>query len=424
MSASNPVLTRLADERDRVHEQIDQVLAGAEAEERDPSEAERELLARQKRRLEELEPQIVQLVDIEETRRDAKEARVLVRSRRETPDEGEGDEGDTGTGNGEGEGEGEGSYRTFAQYARDEILVRFDKVGAYVGPDIRRRAASRLTRQVPKVLTADVPGLLPPQYLTSYMQLIDRSRPLVDASNKVSLTAGKVQYPHITNRPEVAKQTAEKTTAGDGAMTVVFEDVLADTYLVAANFSWQVIQWSSPDALALWFNLAAADYAKKTDAAAGAVLAGADTAPITVEPPGDLAAWMGAITAAAGEVYANTGRYANTIAASPDVAFPLVGMVAAASPVFLATGAANLASGQFPAIGGLRFVTSAGLGAGTVVVGDFSALLTAENPGAPVELRAVEPSIGGIEVGIIGAFCAEITDPGAFAEIAPPVVTP
>ena len=40
MSATNPVLARLADERDRVHEQVDQVLAAVEAEERDPSEAE------------------------------------------------------------------------------------------------------------------------------------------------------------------------------------------------------------------------------------------------------------------------------------------------------------------------------------------------------------------------------------------------
>ena len=417
MGNANPVLTRLAEERDRTHEAIDEVLAAVEAEERDPSEAERGLLARQKARLEELEPQIVQLVEIEERRLDSRDARKLVR-RRETPAEPEGDEpeGD------EGEG-GEGKYRTFAHYARDAILVRFDKIAAQAGTGARERAAERLTRQVPTVLSTDVPGLLPPTYLRTYMQMIDRSRPLVDASNKATLTAGKIQYPHITERPQVAKQAAEKTTAGDGSMTVIFEDVLADTYLVAANFSWQVIQWSSPDALALWFDLAGASYAKKTDAAAGAVLAGADVAPVTVASD-DLAGWMAAVTAAAGEVYANTGRYANVLAASPDVAFPLAGMVAAASPVFLATGSADLSTGAFPSIGGLRFIVSAGLPAGTAIVGDFSALLTAENAGSPVELRAVEPSIGGLEVGIIGAFAAEITDPGAFAEIAPPVVVP
>ena len=55
--------------------------------------------------------------------------------------------------------------------------------------------------------------------------------------------------------------------------------------------------------------------------------------------------------------------------------------------------------------------------ADTVVVGDSSAVLCAETPGAPVELRAVEPSIGGLEVGIIGAFACELTEAGAFEEL-------
>jgi HK97 family phage major capsid protein len=421
MPGMNDVLQRLSDERERMHEAIDEVAASAAAEDRDLSDAERDLLARHRARLDQLEPQIVQLVEIEERRRDARDARALVRTgRRETP------EGDEGEGNGDGEGEGEGedspTYRTFAQYARDEILVRFDKAASMAGPGARSRAAERLQRVVPKVLMADVPGALPTQYLNQIMQLIDRSRPIVEASRRVSLTAGKVQIPQITNRPEVAVQAAEKTEAGDGAMTVGFIDEVATTYLVAANFSWQVIQWSNPDALALWFDLAAESYAKKTDAAAAAKLSAADAAPIAVGSA-DLAGWMEAIATAAGEVYANTGRYVNGIAAHPSVLYTLLGMVASEAPVFVATGSGNF-SGTFPAIGGLRPIPAPGLAADTVIVGDFSALLTAETAGAPVELRAIEPSIGGLEVGIIGAFLAEVVDPGAFAEITPPAVGP
>ena len=43
-----------------------------------------------------------------------------------------------------------------------------------------------------------------------------------------------------------------------------------------------------------------------------------------------------------------------------------------------------------------------------------TALLVAETPGAPVELRVVEPAIGGVEVGLIGAFEAVVVDDGAF----------
>jgi hypothetical protein len=60
---------------------------------------------------------------------------------------------------------------------------------------------------------------------------------------------------------------------------------------------------------------------------------------------------------------------------------------------------------------------SRGLNAGEIIVGDSAGLLVAETPGAPVELRVVEPSIGGYEVGIIGAFEAVVTDNGAFATV-------
>ena len=47
----------------------------------------------------------------------------------------------------------------------------------------------------------------------------------------------------------------------------------------------------------------------------------------------------------------------------------------------------------------------------------MAGLLVAETPGAPVELRVVEPAIGGLEVGIIGGFEAVVVDDGAFANI-------
>jgi hypothetical protein len=62
-------------------------------------------------------------------------------------------------------------------------------------------------------------------------------------------------------------------------------------------------------------------------------------------------------------------------------------------------------------------VKTRGLSAGVAVVGDAQGLLCAESPGAPVELRAVEAQIGGLEVGIIGAFEAVVVDEGAFSLI-------
>jgi hypothetical protein len=66
-------------------------------------------------------------------------------------------------------------------------------------------------------------------------------------------------------------------------------------------------------------------------------------------------------------------------------------------------------------IGPMNLVISRGLDSGTIIVGDSAGLLVAETAGAPVELRVVEPAIGGVEVGLIGAFEADVVDDGAFA---------
>ena len=411
------VLTRLSEERDRLHTQIDEVLDGAGQEDRDPSEAEKDLLARHKARLDQLEPQIVQLVELEERRRDARSAVAHVR-RRETPPEGDDGDEDGGDEDGGDEG-GPASYRHFGQYARDVLITRHDGIAANAGHGSRQRAAERLTRAVPKVLTADVAGIVPTQYISQIYQVINKARPIVDGASKVALSSGKLQWPQITNKPDVGKQSTEKTEAGDGTMVVGFLDKLADTYLVAANFSWQVVQWSNPDAMNLWFDLAAASYARETDKAAGTVLSGADATPIVVATD-DLAGWMGALAEASMDIYNTTGRYADTIAANPADAYKLLGYVSTANPVFLATGSADLSTGSFPSLGGLRMVVSHGITPGGVIVYDSKALLCAENPGAPVDLRVVEPSIGGIEVGIIGAFAAAMVEPGAVAELTPP----
>src|SRR5262249_19920451 len=120
-----------------------------------------------------------------------------------------------------------------------------------------------------------VPGLILPQHIAEIFEVIDRSRPIVQSSRSINLTSGKLTWPSITGRPNVAKQTAEKTGTFS-KMTVAMLETVADTFIGAGNLSWQTIQWSSPDALALFFDLMAESYAEQTeDAAAADLVAGA-----------------------------------------------------------------------------------------------------------------------------------------------------
>lgn len=397
------VLTRLYEDRDTQLAAVDTIVDRAESEDRDLSGSDQELIGRHHARIGELDPQIDQLEQIERARQAHTErmpvpVRGLPSAAPDVP--------------------APGSYATFAQYARDVLITRFDAIAQRAGGSpVRQAAEERISRAVANTLSTDVAGLVPPQYLTQIAQVILRVRPIVETARRVGLTSGQLMYPSITQRPIVGKQTAQKTEAPSQAMTVAFVTVTADTYVGAGDISWQAINWSTPDCLQLWFDLAAEQYGIQTEAATGTVLAAATlmaTPAIGATPT--LADWMAAIVAAAGTVYGAGNRMADTIYADPVTGYQILGQVSASSPVFVPTGTFSLTSGQGN-IAGLRLVISKGLPAKTVVVGDSTALLAAETAGAPVELRAVEPALGGMEVGVIGAFVSKIVDGTGFRKL-------
>ncbi len=310
-------------------------------------------------------------------------------------------------------------YRDFSSYALDYIITRTgpecSKIAQLAGGDkavLQAQERLGLLKRVNNTLSSNVGGLQPPQFIDQIFQVINKSRPLVDAAPSTALVRGQLTYPKITQRPLVAVQNTEKTEAGNQGMVVDMETATASTYLGGGDLSWQAINWSTPDALQLWFDLAAANYALKTETDAGDVVTDSAFAhiistPLTSTP--DFATFMTAVGAGYSKVYADSGRIANTIVMAPDRFGYLLGTTSTPTAIFV-----NVSGEQ---VGPLNFLVSRGLGAGEIVVGDMAGLLVAETPGAPVELRVVEPAIGGVEVGLIGAFEAVIVDDGSFSLI-------
>ena len=311
-------------------------------------------------------------------------------------------------------------YRNFSSFALDHIITRSGpecaKIAQLVGgEDAVLRAKERLgiiKRTPANTLSGNVEGLQPPQFLDQIFQVIDKSRPLVAAAPSTGLVRGKLNYPSVTQRPVVAVQATEKTEGGNQGMIVDMVETTASTYLGGGDLSWQAINWSTPDALQLWFDLCAADYALKTESdAAGVVIDDAFvnviSSPLSGTPT--YAEMMTAIGAGYTKVWTESGHIANTVVISPDRYGYVIGMTSTAQSIFVSVNGQN--------IGPLNILTSRGMDSGTMLVGDMNGLLVAETPGAPVELRVVEPAIGGLEVGLIGAFEAVIVDPGSFSLI-------
>jgi hypothetical protein len=429
------LLAQLVGERDQIDHTINDLLDHAVDDERDPTESERELITRSRARRDQLEPQIKELVELEERRAASVDAHAMLT--RGAPQSGP--EGRPEPRSGPQVRSEPFQYRAFHQWARDELIIRYPAIGVRAGDGAEEKAKERmaqhiavvgqgsdsalLVRQAPpgSTLTADIPGLLPPMHLQQIMQVISRARPLVQAARESGLNNnGQLTYPQIDQRPTVGTQPGEKEAFPRTKMLVSMQELKAVVYGGSGDLSWQDINWTSPNALQLWFDLAAEAYALQTEAAACASLT-----PVTQNvnvPADDLAGWVAAITAAAGMIHSTARRAPNVLIADITTGYQILGLVSAQTPVFFGAGSANLAEGTGN-VAGLRLILSPGFTAPRVYVGAIEQLLRGETPGSPVQLRAVEPSIGGMEVGVIGAFASKVIELAAFARLTPPAGT-
>ena len=419
-------LERLADERDRTNEKIEDLIQLAEEEQRDLADYEQEQVAKYRMRAEELESEIILLAADVERVNDARDVSRLVRE----DDDGAGSVKRYATAR---SNEGPVVYRSFAEFARDEMIVRFPEIANLAaGPRgdveaLRGEAQERLVRVV-NTLSSNVAGLVLPTHMTQIMDIIDGSRPVVASGRDVPLDRGSLTYPKIDQRPQSLLQSSEKTEGGTANMQVSLKTVTAETYIGGGDLSWQAINWSTPDSLQLWFDLAAEAYARQTEGAACEVMeSDAGIGTVATAPTGNrlgtvgtenYSAWRAAVANGIANIYAQTaGRQrTNALYLAANRFFQLAALgsdqVLQVSPV----GQLDVGSmtGTFF---GLRVIGSYGFDQDTAIVGDSSALLVGENPGNPVQLQVAEPKIGGTEVGVIGAFKSVIFDPLRFQHL-------
>jgi HK97 family phage major capsid protein len=414
LSTTRMRLERLGDERARLYEKIEETNKLAEDEQRDTNDLERQHLTNWRERTADLEQEIGFLATDLQRAEGSLDVSALLRAKPDGSDEDRPD--------------GPHVYRTFAAYARDALIVRYPILASHAAGDssrevaVREQATDRLHR-VQNTLTSDVAGLLPPQHLAQIMDIINTSRPVVASARQVPLTSGRLTWPRITGRPEVLKQAQEKTEAGTAKMSVVLDTLNADTYLGGGDLSWQTINWSTPDALQLWFDLAAEAYARQTEIAAcselGTAGGGTISTPLGTAGTESFAQWRAAILSGISSIYNATGGRAgtDTIWVSAARFFQLAGL--GTDQVMQISSVGNLDIGTMTGTyAGLRVVGSYGFSnANTAIVGDRSAFLAAESPNAPVEMRAVEPAIGGMEVGVIGGFKSKVFDPARFTHL-------
>jgi hypothetical protein len=413
---------RLGDERDRTNEKIQDLLSLAEEEERPLNEYEQEQITAYRSKVEALETEINELATDIERAEASKDISKLVRADSEDSEPDSDKRWATPR-----SGEGVPVYRNFAQYAIDVYATRYPMIAERAAPngnvrEFVEQAQERLERAPVNTLSSSVPGLVPPRHIAQIMDLINGNRPVCNSGRQVDLDRGTLTYPKIAQRPEVLLQSAEKTEGGTANLQVTLESITAQTYIGGGDISWQAMNWSSPDTLQLWFDLAAEAYARQTEGVACEALetsligtVGTASGRLGTAGTESFANWRVAAIAGISAIYSATGgrSQTDTLYLSANRFFQLAGLGTDQTLQVSSVGALDIGS-MTGTWAGLRVVGSYGFDQDTAIVGDASALLVAETPGAPVQLRVVEPSIAGLEVGVVGAFAAKVFDVNRF----------
>lgn len=167
------------------------------------------------------------------------------------------------------------------ELARDEI----DFVGRAIAVGARTPDRSRaLVDQT----TANLPGILPPSWLTDIINFVGQARPFVTAFDQRPLpdTGLTIQYPTVTTKPQVAVQAAQKTDVASRATVVANNSANISTWAGGEDIAVQVLERTSPEYLSLVMELYAEEMAIACDTAAitaaTAAITGANEITVTV----------------------------------------------------------------------------------------------------------------------------------------------
>jgi phage head maturation protease len=253
------------------------------------------------------------------------------------------------------------------------------------------------------VTTADVPGLIRPQYVDELVGLVNLGTPAISAFRQGIVTSNPIVYPHWTTLPVVDVVTGEKVAIPSGAVNIASASIAVKTYAGGNDVSVQTLDWSSPDFLTAYFQACAEVYARKIESAFETAL---DTWATGVPTTGNL---VGDIGAAIGAV-AGTGLPGSFIMLmSGDVFGKLFTELAGTSGSIF-----GIVNASFPQP---KIVVGPFLPPATLITGMTGTAITFQNSGAPVRLRAVDVSLLGVDLGVYGYFASALLYPASLRKV-------
>ena len=262
--------------------------------------------------------------------------------------------------------------------------------------------------------TTDLAGIVPPAYVGEIVGLINPGRPTINAIANRALPASgmKVTYPAWDNKPTVDEQVDEFDEVNSDDASITLEEVSVRTFAGANELSIQAVDRSDPSAVAAILEALSVSFGQKTNAAAvsGLITAAGGATTVGSSSPVDIVSGLiGALD------FSATPPGPLFLAIAPDLLPAWISLADSDRPAFW-DGRIQFGS-MTPTMSadGLTVYLERDLPAGHALLGSSLGATWWERAGQPVEIRAVDVSILGIDLGVYGYGALSVGYPGAFA---------
>jgi hypothetical protein len=294
------------------------------------------------------------------------------------------------------------------------------RVGNLLAAANRREVTTDATRAIlnaawTNVTTTNIGGAVPPAYVSTISGLIDHGTPLLNALNNRPLpdSGMTIEYPAWTAFPITGVQSAEKTEIASGPATITLKSNPVKTIAGGNDISIQAVERSSGSFMAAYLEAASADWARKAEAEVITAIMAVAT-PAT--PGASFVANVQAMFAALNPATTPAGGL--FLALAYNVAVPLIGITGLNGPAFwdatfdFGQMVPTLDSSNMP----FMFVDW-NLPADTMLLGSRNGASVYKNAGAPADVRVVDVSLLGVDVGVYGYLAVAVEYPGSFVKM-------
>ena len=271
---------------------------------------------------------------------------------------------------------------------------------------------STIQAALTSVTTTNIGAIVAPIYRSEITGIIDHGTPLLNVLGGSPLPgSGMSSSTPSGHQPTTGIQATEKTQIVSTAVAMTLKTAPVITIAGGNDISLQAVERSSPSFLEAYLRAASVDWGRKAEAYVLSILT--PLAEVVAPGAGSFLDRVQLLLASLDPAVTPAGPL--FIGMSYDVAMPLIGVKVNDGPAFW-DGSISFGN-MLPTINadGLTMFVDWNLPVKTMIAGSRQAATVHKSAGAPADIRVVDVSLLGLDVGVYGYLAVTVEYPGALS---------